>query len=166
MAAGTALVDRVSEVAADAELGATKTGSRTAPFLRVLFHSGRAGLLDMRVPQSAVWADVLQSLRETGQPAYVNIDGETGVITDLLLPQMLTVESIRPTPEEDGVQVDLVISEARHFLRRSTPRYGELLEALEIARKRKATVLVTESLDSHEIIDVRLVPTPDKRRRR
>jgi hypothetical protein len=166
MAGQTTVVDGVIEVASAPERGVARTGEPTAAFLRVRFRSGQVGLLDMSLPRSTVWAEVLQSLRDTGQPAYVTVDPETGVITELLLPQALTVESITPAPDRDGVQVNLMISHARHFLQRGTPRYDEILRALETARKRKETVLVTETLDTHEIIDVRPFSQSRKTRRR
>jgi hypothetical protein len=53
--------------------------------------------------------------------------------------------------------IGLIISHARHMLRRANPDYDELLEELESAQKSGASVLVTETRDEHEIIDVRKV---------
>ena len=50
--------------------------------------------------------------------------------------------------------MELVISHAKHFLRRSNPDFAQLLETLERARASKALVAVTETED-HDIIDVR-----------
>ncbi len=154
---GNILVDGVSDVGT-AERRLAKPGE--AVLAPVRFRGGRSGMLDMSLPRSTVWAEVLQSLRDAGEPAYVEIDPDTGVITELLLPRAVTVESITPTPERDGVQVELLISHARHFLRRSNRAYDDLLRTLETARARKAAVLVTETLDTHEIIDVRSLPRP------
>ena len=157
MPRGDVLVDGVSDVGS-AERGLAKPGEPVLAPVR--FRGGRMGMLDMGLPRSSVWADVLRSLRDAGEPAYVEIDRDTGVIIELLLPRAVTVASITPTPEQDGVQVELVISHARHFLRRSNPAYDELLRALETARTQEAAVLVTETLDTHEIIDVRSLPRP------
>ena len=155
-------MDNVSEVAAEAApYAATST-----PLLAVQFQGGESAFLDPSLPQSAVWADVLQSLREAGQPAYVEVDPESRVITRLLLPRALTVESITPTEAGDGVEVELVISHARHFLRRDHRDYDRLLRALEGARKKKATVLVTDDLETQQIIDVRALPKQKRGRRR
>ncbi len=165
MARPSVIVDGVSEVATAAHLRGERLAPTTPAILRVKLRGGQSVLLDMNLPQSAIWADVLQSLRDTGQPAYVEVNPETKVITQLLLPRAVMVESVAPTVEKDGVQVELMISHARHFLRRSNANYNQLLRALETARKEKATVLVTETPDTHEIIDVRPVPVPTKRRR-
>jgi hypothetical protein len=105
-----------------------------------------------------VWAEVLESLRETGAPAYVEVDPSTSVITELLLPIPFSVGRIERSP--DGLQVELIISHARHSLRRSNPDFEELRHTLEEARKRGSPVLITETLDSHEIIDARPVSGP------
>ena len=55
---------------------------------------------------------------------------------------------------------------ARHFLRRSNPDFEELRRTLEEAREKGSPILVTETLEQHEIIDARPVPgepTPGRR---
>jgi hypothetical protein len=106
----------------------------------------------MRDRRGAVWADVLRSLREQDQPAYVEIAPDTGLITELLLPLRFTVGSIEST--EVGLEIELVVSHARHRLRRSNPDFDELRESLEAARESGEPMLVTET-DDHEIVDVR-----------
>src|SRR5438128_8560669 len=150
MAKANALVDSVSEVSLAPEWRAAALGPPAPTFLPIRFRSGQSGLLDMSLPRSAVWAEVLQSLRDTGQPAYVEVDAQTRVINELLLPGTFTVQLIIPTADKDGVEVKLVISHARHFLRRSSPDYQDLLRVLETAQKERTTVLVTEALDTHE----------------
>jgi hypothetical protein len=140
---------------------AVTPGRPPSRHVTVTFARGRKGVLDVSDPRSAVWAGVLASLRETGQPAYVRIDPESGMISDLLLPLRYTVAGIRRTPEGDGdLEVELVISQARHFLRRSNPDFDELRAMLETALKQGTTVLVTETRDEHDIIDVRLADRP------
>ncbi len=156
------LVDRVSEVAAE-----KARRVKRAPDLRsIKFQGGESAYLDMSQPHSAIWADVLRSLRDADQPAYIEFDPESRIITRLLLPRALTVASIKPSKEEDGVEVELVISHARHVLRRDHPDYERLLKALRSAQRNKRTVLVTEDLDTHEIVDVRPLPRERKKRRR
>ena len=50
--------------------------------------------------------------------------------------------------------MELSISRAPHYLRRSNDEFEELRETLEAANQRKAPMLVTET-DDHKIIDVR-----------
>ena len=166
MARPKALVDSVSEVAREATPRAAKRARPAPVLLSVNFQSGQSAYLDMNLSRSRVWAEVLESLRETGQPAYIEVDEDSNVITELLLPRRVTVEAITPNEEGDGVDVELVISQVRHPLRRDNPRYEQLLRALESARKKKASVLVTEDLDTHEIVDVRPLPKQKKVRRR
>lgn len=105
--------------------------------------------------QAAVWAEVLESLRESGQPAYVEIDPETDRIIELLLPIRYTVDHIEPV--DDGLEVQLRISHARHYLRRSHPDFRAMRGTLQRALESGAPVLVTETLDTDQIIDVQPV---------
>jgi len=120
----------------------------------VIFASGRKGLLDVSQHQGRVWAEVLQSLRETGQPAYVEIEPDTGLIIQLLLPRSYAVTALRR--EKDRLEVELDPSQAIHVVLRSNPYYDEIARALEQARKRHAQVLVTEEVAGPEIVDARL----------
>jgi hypothetical protein len=133
---------------------AGRTGEGPEP-VRVTLGSGRSALLDMRPSRSRIWAEVLQSLRESGQPAYLEIDPESDLITQLLIPLRVTVAGVRPAEVGEGLEVDLVISHARHLLRRDNPDFERLLSVLEAANRTGEEVLVTETLDQHEIIDVR-----------
>jgi hypothetical protein len=153
------LVDRISEVSPPVEAPAAKAG-QPPRLVEVKFQGGRSGLLDMTQPHSAFWADLLGSLRERNEPVYVLIDPESNVITKVLYPLTVTVGEIDESAEGDEVEVELIISHARHYLRRSNPDFKELLKALKEARKDGATVAVTEKLEEHEIIDVRVIPYP------
>jgi hypothetical protein len=134
-------------------MGADKSPSR---FVEVKFESGRSGLLDTSIPRYAVWEEVLGSLNRANQPAYVEIDPETNIVTELLCPLSVSVEAITETA--NGVQVELAISHAKHFLRRTNPDFQELLNTLQAAQEQKTMVLVTETPDQHEIMDVRHLP--------
>jgi hypothetical protein len=70
------------------------------------------------------------------------------------------VGALNPTSAKDAVEVELVISHARHHLRRTNPDFETLLDALQTAQKQDTVVLVTERLDDHEIVDVRSLPNP------
>jgi hypothetical protein len=126
----------------------------------VTLQAGQSGVLDMAQPRSAIWAEILDSLRLVNQPAYLVIDPQTSVITDLLLPRTFRVGALTPTPNGDAFEVELIVSHARHYLRRSNPDFQDLFDALEAARRNQTAVLVTESLDGTEIIDVRPAPNP------
>lgn len=124
-----------------------------AEYVTVTFASGRTGLVDVSRHQGRVWAEVLQSLHETGQAAYVEIEPKTGLITQLLLPRSYAVTALRR--EKDRLEVELDPSQARHVVLRSNPHYEAIARALEQARKRRAQVLVTEEVSGPEIIDAR-----------
>ncbi len=154
MASAKAVVDSVSSLSSSVtELRAATSARATSPLVTVKFQGGQSGLLDMSLPRSVVWAEVLHSMRETNQPAYVEIDPATNFITELLHPLAVQVGELKET--DSGMEVELIISHARHHLLRTRPDFRELLSALETAKKHGATVLVTETLNDHQIIDVR-----------
>jgi hypothetical protein len=154
MANPNAVVDLVRSVPS---FDAARTGAARLPqTLTITFEGGRSGVLDLSTPSGRVWADVLDYLRNARAPAYVEIDPISGLISNLLMPAVVTVGEI--TPIADGAEVELIISHAKHYLRRSNPDYDQLLRTLETARKDGATVAVTETPTTHEIIDVRPVP--------
>lgn len=144
------MIDDVAGVATATEV----SRAEGAEHVTVTFASGRTGLLDVSQHKGRVWAEVLQSLRETGQPAYVEIEPDTGLITQLLLPRSFTVTAFRR--QKDRIEVELNPSQAIHVVMRSNPQYAEISRALEQARKSGARVLVTEGVGSPEIVDARL----------
>lgn len=154
MANPKVLVDNVSSLSSSPhEVQTAKKRTPPTRHLTVSFQGGQSGLLDMTVPRSVAWAEVLHSMRESNLPAYVEIDPATNMITELLQPLTAQVGELKETAF--GVDVELIISHARHSLERTNPRYSELLKALQTAKKNGGTVLVTETLDRHQIIDVR-----------
>lgn len=153
-----AIVDTVRAISGAAE-SAAAPGTAGADMTSISFAGGRNGLLDRASPRSAVWAEVLTSLQETGSPAYVEIDPASGVITNLLAPLVVQVGDIGAA-EGDEIPVELIISHARHFVRRSNPDAEALLEALRRAKAENGAVAVTEQPDTHEIIDVKPAPRP------
>ena len=153
-----AVVGDVRDVAAGP--GPSETAAAGAPqeHVTVTFSGGQRGVLNLADNRSRVWRDVLQSLHAAGQPAYVEVDPASGLITEVLLPVRFKVTGL--TPVRDGLEVELTISHARHHLRRSNPDFDELQRLLEEALERETFVLVTETLDEHEIIDVRPLDEP------
>ncbi len=159
MANPHALVDGILSLSPRAEtLRAARAGPSSPRFVTVQFHGGRSGLLDMTSPRSVVWAEVLESLQQANAPAYVELDPATHVITQLLCPLTVGVGALTPTPAGDALEVELLISQARHYLRRTHPDFQHLQETLQAARAQGSQVVVTETPDTHEIIDVRPLP--------
>ncbi|HAX74403.1 MAG TPA: hypothetical protein DCY88_00840 [Cyanobacteria bacterium UBA11372] len=158
MARPNALVDGISSLSSPRETLEARPGEIPSRSVTVNFQGGRSGRLDMAMPRSAVWADVLDSLRQTNEPVYVEIDPETNVITELLLPREVRVGAITPTDTGDAVEVELIISQARHYLRRTNPDFQQLFNILQTAQEEGIPVLVTETLDGYEIIDVKSLP--------
>jgi hypothetical protein len=136
--------------------------------LAATFEDGRTAFLDISTHRGRVWADVLSSLRESNQPAYVEIDPTNNLITELLLPVRYTVA--RVTKIKGGREIELIPSHARHFLRQTHPDFAAMTEMVERAHRSGGPLLVTETLDRSEIIDVRPVPgepsSPPRPRRR
>jgi hypothetical protein len=126
----------------------------------IQFNGGQSAFLDMSSSQSAVWASVLTSLSQADLPAYVEVDPATNVVTQLLVPLRVRVGNLTPSPDDDAVDVELIVSHGRHTLRRTNPDFDQFLELLQTARDQGTTVFVTETPDTHEIIDVRQAPAP------
>jgi len=149
-----AVIADVREVTGQVAVAADETlRGVPVPHRRVIFGGGRSGLLDLSSDRSRIWGEVLESARDSGQPVYVEIDPDSNLITELLLPIRFLVGSVEPV--DGAVRVDLMVSQARHYLRASNPQFEELRRSLETARDTRTPVLVTETLDDHEIIDVR-----------
>jgi hypothetical protein len=161
MTRDSALIDEVLSVVRERGRAATAE-VRT---LTVRFGGGATARLDPASARDRAWAEVLESLKEMHQPAYVEIDPETGYLRSLLLPRPFTVKAMRETAGGD-LEIDLEISHARHYLRREHSRFEVLRKTLETARRTKGLVLVTESLDGSAIVDVRPVRAARAGRRR
>src|SRR5215469_2472611 len=98
MANPNVVVDLVRSVPS---FDAARIGATGVPrTLTITFEGGQSGVLDLSTPPGAVWADVLDYLREARAPAYVEIDPITGLISNLLMPLVVTVGEI--TPIADG----------------------------------------------------------------
>jgi hypothetical protein len=152
-----AVVDLIESVEEGAErVGVTRAERpEEGRLLSVRFAEGRIGLLDLAEPRAAVWASVLRSLNEHGAPAYVEIDPRTAMIVKLLQPKLQPVGEIRPLDKGPDLQVQLLKSHARHVLRREHPHFQKLLKLLRSAQGEGTELWVTETLNTHEIVDVR-----------
>jgi hypothetical protein len=123
----------------------------------VTFEVGQTGLLDMKNPRAVVWARLLDLQRRNTEPVYIEIDPETSVITQLLIPISSRVMSITPQAEGD-VYVAFFRSEARHYLNRENPDFQNMLDVLQAAKDDETAVLITATRHDYEIIDVRTLP--------
>lgn len=113
-----------------------------------------SGLLDVATTRDAVWLDVMRQLKDQGRPIYVEIDSKTRRITQFLQPRQQPVGKLKEIKKGD-VEVNLLLSHAVHILRRSHPRFKELLQRLRAAKRDGSMVWIAETLDSHEVIEVK-----------
>jgi hypothetical protein len=134
--------------------------------LAVRFAGGATAQLPAHDPRGATWAEVLESLRASGEQAYVEVDAASGQITSLLLPRPFNVDAIRELTPDGDLEIDLSISHARHYLRRSHPDFASLYDILRRSQREGHAVLVTESLEGDAIVDVRpRGPAPNRPKR-
>jgi hypothetical protein len=102
-----AVVDSVSSLSSSlAEVREARRAKPAPPSVTVKFKSGQSGVLDMSQPRSVVWAEVLHPMWEANQPAYVEIDPVTNLITELLCPIVVQVGELRET--NSGAEVELI----------------------------------------------------------
>ena len=139
MTSAPPLVDAVRTIRRERPKAQKARGRAEREAIRIRFAGGADARLNPESPRDRAWAEVLESLRDAQEPAYVEIDRETRYITSLLLPRRFTVAAIRGTADSD-LEVDLEISHARHFLRRDHPSFEELYALLERARLPSRTV--------------------------
>ena len=98
---------------------------------------------------------------DLAEQVYVEIEPETNIITELLVPEVSRVQSLTPIDAGD-VEVTLIPSPAFYYLRSANPDFGDLQIALETAKNNDSTVLVTWTRYKREIIDVRSLPEGQK----
>ena len=130
-----AVVERVSAVSPPAE-----------GFIRVTLNDGETYLLDTTEPSTSVLVEIIESLRERGNPVHLEYRRGTRVVVDLGLPMEAHVLTITATA--DGVDVRLLVSEAIHRLQRDQPCYNAFLQELRDSLDRGTSVLVTEDSET------------------
>ena len=130
--------------AAEATMRAAKPGRLQKPVV-VRFAKDLRGVVDVAKTRDAVWFDVMRSLQAAGRPVYVEIDRATGQISQFLQPREQPVGEIRATDGGD-FDVELLLSHAIHVLRRSHPRFKELLRRLQEAQRQGKLVWVTRDV--------------------
>lgn len=125
----------------------------------VHFDNGRSAGLDSADPSAATYTAVLDELSRMTLAAYVEVDPATQAIKRLLVPLEDKITKIVLTRSED-IEVELEVSNARHFLKRTHQDFESLLKTLRDAREKGIPVRVTENESGEEIIDVSPVPNP------
>lgn len=125
----------------------------------VFFEDGQSARLAPHDPQTVAYADILEELQRMRSPAYVEVNSEDHLITSLLIPLVVKVTGLFLVPSGE-LQVELEPSHARHVLKPTTHSYDEFVGVLKLAHAKGRLVFVTETQDSHEIIDVQLAPNP------
>jgi len=148
------LIDNISKISPSKESYLNITPEKKPQIMEIRLKSGQVGLLDMKSPRAVHWADVIDYLKKKNRPVYIEIDKETNVITKFLIPQVLKVELLTPIDSGD-IEVRLIPSAAIHFLLCSDPDFEVMRDTLQKALDEDEAVLVTETRDEHEIIDVR-----------
>lgn len=128
------------------------------PTATVTLASGATAVLDLSDPQHRVWSEVLESLRASGEPAYLRVHSESRRVLSLLLPQKYLVVELRELPDGD-LQLEFDRSHALHQLQRSHPQFDETRKLLEASRDKQKPLLVTCDLDGSTIVDVRRIET-------
>jgi hypothetical protein len=120
----------------------------------VHFKTGQTGRLDLKDPLSAHWASMIDKQAQANQPVYVEIDEETSVITNVLVPRVFTVERLE-TDQRGNLLVHLHQSSAIHAVLQSDPDFAAMRDSLQTALDDGSERLITSTRDELEIIDVR-----------
>ncbi|HUU01547.1 MAG TPA: calcium-binding EGF-like domain-containing protein [Myxococcota bacterium] len=136
----------------------TDVSEPSAGYVTVSLRDHQPVLLDMSMPHADTRAEILDSMRGLGHPMYFEIDLGSRVIVDYLFTLEGPVDNL--VPREDGVEVMLLTSAAIHFLKRANPDFQRFLDFLEDTKEHGDAVLVTETRDGYEIIDVRAPLAP------
>ncbi len=124
--------------------------------IKVKFDVGRTGILEMNSPRMRHWSNMMENQERSGKPVYVEIDPQSEVIMNLLIPRKLKVQNFQ-TNENGDMVFFLSPSAAGHFLLRSNPDFNKLSAILQDAMQNDVELFITETRDEHEIIDVRVV---------
>jgi len=151
------LIDSIRVLSPTRETWVSRPAGELPGNVTVEFKTGQKGILDMKNPRAVHWGDIIDRLEKSNQPVYVEIDDESGVITDLLIPMVFKVERLDPD-EHGNLLIRLQPSAAIHALLKSDPNFERMRTSLEAALKDGSERLITETRDDHEIIDVRQPP--------
>ena len=119
-------------------------------------------------PAASVWNAVLRDVAQSQEPVYLETNSNTGVIQGVLIPDKQYVTRLKPLPGSDNYEVQFSDPHARHLLKRkgpADPAYTSHLATPRNAVRQAILVLVSETLDTLEILDMRpptapFVPAP------
>ncbi len=111
--------------------------------------------LDPANPRSAGFAQALDASSKQKRLVYLEVDPATSSITRVLIPYVTRVVDVRAG--DDGLDVDIERSHARHVLPRGVADFDELERRLRESQAAGAVVILTED-DAHHIIDIRGFP--------
>lgn len=139
------LVDGIHSFSPSRESWAAKPAKDMPDKVKIHFTMGQKAILDMKNPRAAVWANIIDLQRRNNEPVYVEIDPETEIITELLVPEALQVMYI-VTQADGDVDVVFFTSQARHYLRRGNPDFQQMLDALQNAKENGLSGLSLSSL--------------------
>ncbi|MBN3036145.1 MAG: hypothetical protein JW861_11210 [Bacteroidales bacterium] len=148
------LIDRIQSFSPGRERWVSRPEAGLPGKVTVHFSAGQTGYLDMKDPRAVHWAQMLDEQAQEQRPVYIEIDDETGVITNLRIPRICKVTRLDPDPY-GNMRVLLKPSSAVHLLLKSDPNYDSMLTGLQVALSDGSELLITETRDGHEIIDVR-----------
>lgn len=151
-------MDGVRGISSPTAAAAALPGKPSFEVIEVNFKGGGSGNLESKDHRSFVWEEVLDNIHHSNQAVYVEIDPQTNVITEVLVPMSVKV-GIVTTLENADVEIELIVSHAKHYIRRSNPDFQKLSDALKKAKDEDKDVLVTEALNTHDIIDIK--PNPN-----
>ncbi len=148
------LIDGIRSLSPTRENWVSKPVEDLPAKVTVSFKAGKTGLLDMKSPRAVHWANIIDRLERARRPVYVEIDEETNIITNLLIPMVDKVKALE-TDERGDVVVRLVHSPTVHILLKSDHNFEAIYNALQSALDGGAAMQITETRDEHEIIDAR-----------
>ena len=149
-----ALIDGVRSFSPTRENWVDKPVEDLPKKVTVHFKTGQTGRLDLKDPLSAHWANMIDEQAQANQPVYVEIDEETSVITNVLVPRVFTVERLE-TDERGNLLVHLHQSSAIYAVLQSDPDFAAMRDSLQTALDDGSERLITSTRDDLEIIDVR-----------
>lgn len=152
------LTDGIRSFSPPRENWVSKPAEELPEKVTVSFKTGQTGILDMKNPRAVHWAEIIDRLERANRPVYVEVDEEYKVITKVLIPRVYKVKTLEPN-EQGDIRVRLDPSAAVHLLLQSDPDHEAMRAKLQTALDDDSELLITETRDEHEIIDVR--PPPD-----
>lgn len=132
-----------------------KKAEELPDIIKVIFEGDRIGILDMQNSRMIHWSSMMEHQQRSGEPVYVEIGVPSMGIVNMLIPKKFKVQSFETSEKGDLIFL-LSPSAAGHLLLRSNPDFDSMNSLLQEAIKNDMELLITETRDEHEIIDVRI----------